>query len=1651
MSGKRHRAPMRDGRVSTSSISDFQAAPRIINTYNYSSDAGQGSANFHDDPGLTWRRALLGGVAAGAMWTTAARQAVASGGCSLNGGTYTYNAATKTLTCTGDLHGGVSPQISLLPVGFGAPPNLVIKNLSQDITPSMGTAGIFFHPSNGAAANLTNTLGTNKITTIGANGIDVDSAVGVTINHTGDIATTNGIGIKGSSAGAGGASVDGANGANGAVGGNLGNAPYFDGATGSNGDTGGTGATGATGGAGGPVTILTTSGDVSTAGANAPGIFALSTGGAGGTGGQGGAGGTGGAGGNGTGIASYGGSGGNGGAGGAGGIGGVGGLGGPVSVTSSSIIVTTGNNSNGITAQSVGGAGGSGGAGGTGGTGGAVGTGSALSLVNPPQPGSTGADGTAGTTGGAGGDGGTVSVNSKAAISVTNGTAIDASSGGGQGGNGPTAGNGGNGGAVSVTATGDLTTLSGTGIKARSDGGSYGRGNNDGNGGAGGNVIVESTGKISATETGIDARSDGVGVDSTANANAGNGGAAGNVTVTAKDISGLRTGIFAQSHAGYGGGSSGGNGGQSGSAGTVAVTVTGDVQSNGNSIYASSQGGYGGRSHANGGLGGNGSNGGDVNIILQAAASLTATSYGDGIRAFSNGGGGGYSGNGQGGNGANGGAVTITSSGDITALHGTGIVASSSGGRRGGSDIGLYGTGGNGGAVTVTSSGDINARLGINASSSGDGGAGKVTVKVTGGTITTQSGNNCCGNNRGGAVTASSGYGGGDRMRGFRGGNGPAGDVEITVAAAATINHRSDGIPAIMGTSSGGYGAGGVSGTNGLNGATGSPNGVNGEVGGRGVDGEKGVDGGAGILGFAGGNVNITNSGDITTTGRYATAISAYSSGGGGGRGGQGGFGGRGGDGGVGGNGETDGLAGGGGGTGGDGGKGGNGGAGGTGGAITIIHSGDITTTGNYSHGIVARSQGGRGGYGGNGGYFFGGGGTGGTGGVGLTGATGANGTNGAAGKKGAGGTGGNGANGGAVTITSSGNIITSGEGSTGIWAQSQGAGSGGGSSQGTPGVGGPVVINITGGTIQGGLAGEEDDDGAGVFMESGGGSATLNNAGTVKALSGLAVRGFGGTATVNNTGKVIGRVELSGETNAVFNNNAGGVFEIDGESRIAIGKEADGTLNNAAGTVSPGGAGTVKTASLIGKFVQGVKGIFGVDADWTGNAGAGSADKLVVSGTADLAGKVVANAIHFPTTAGLTKTFTILTAAGGVTNNGITVTDTAAVDYSLLFPDTNTLNLQAKINFLGVNTAGLTNNQTSVGGNLNGIVGGGGTLAFVEDLINIPDQDSLQDALDQLGPSGDGANNASIVSTGGTFASQLRSCRVNGEIGDNERFIREGQCVWARAQARHVDDDGGASGIAFKETATFFSAGVQLNAGGDWRFGGGVGFEQSDVNTSVNATSDTERFHIGGVVKYNPGPWLFTGAVTGGFGSSDNVRNVSFGALNAVATSSTDSNFVSGHVTGAYLMSLGGNVYAKPEIEVAVTHIERDGYTETATGGIGLTVQGASETVVSVSPMLELGSEYALALGGVVRPFIRGGVSWMDTGSFTTIASFTDAGAGASAFALVSTSDTVVGTVGAGLDFIAVDGMALRLQYDGRFGSETEQHTGTAKLSVPF
>jgi uncharacterized protein with beta-barrel porin domain len=368
---------------------------------------------------------------------------------------------------------------------------------------------------------------------------------------------------------------------------------------------------------------------------------------------------------------------------------------------------------------------------------------------------------------------------------------------------------------------------------------------------------------------------------------------------------------------------------------------------------------------------------------------------------------------------------------------------------------------------------------------------------------------------------------------------------------------------------------------------------------------------------------------------------------------------------------------------------------------------------------------------------------------------------------------------------------------------------------------------------------------------------------------------------------------------------------------------------------------------------------------------------------------------------------------------------------------------------YLGPNAlsfSGLNRNQIAVATSVNTAMDAGGLPVITDALGAAPDQKTLGVALNQLTPE---VYNYGLIETlygSQQFANDLLSCKVAGQEGAS--VIREGQCLWVRARARFADFDRTSNNIGAHGTTGSFSAGGQVAIAPDWRLGFAAAYDSVSLTSGV-ATSEGDRGNVGGIIKYNPGPVLLAAGITGGWGSYNTDRTMAFGGFSGTAHGKDDIDYVSGQLHAAYLVQRE-DYYVKPLVDAAITNVSLNGFKESGGGGAALAVSGTSDTVVSISPGVEVGTEMNIHDFATVRPFVRVGLTWQDTDHFLLSTGFSDA-PDVSPFTVGTKLDTVLADVSAGIDVINVGGAALRLQYDGHYAEDTQISSISIKGSAPF
>jgi len=679
----------------------------------------------------------------------------------------------------------------------------------------------------------------------------------------------------------------------------------------------------------------------------------------------------------------------------------------------------------------------------------------------------------------------------------------------------------------------------------------------------------------------------------------------------------------------------------------------------------------------------------------------------------------------------------------------------------------------------------------------------------------------------------------------------------------------------------------------------------------------------------------------------------------------------------------------------------------------------------------------------------------------------------------------------GSATVKANSNVQATGQGGKGIVV---GAGS-------DPVVGSDVMTNAgdltvevgTGVSVTGGQDADVDHQvakiGTGVLF-LGGATNTLRNHGIISAASGTAVLAYEGPLTVSefdeeadeeieytvqfqagplnienfdtitgdiisgagndtiqNDGTISGDVDLGGGANSILNTG-----RFNSNSDIKLGSGNSFTNQD---TFSAGGDAAIKKTVLVGNFVQTSAGTMIVNV----NPDAMTSDLLEVTGRAALAGSVLP---IIPLSTVIESQYTILTAAGGIeTGSTLSVDDTAAYDFEVVLNansatltarrtvETEELVTEAASTATGTNASNISAMAKAIAGGDTGETNG--LTPVVNAILLSPDNpQGLASGLLTLLPQNPGtqANNTSGANT--AFSNTMLSCT---ERDGNMKWTREGQCYYAKFGARRLERDASSGDTGVEETGYEFMGGAQGALWDQLRLGFAVGYEELSSNSFNSAQrlgdSDADRVSLGFVLKNQWGAWNAYWNIAGSFANYDHRRYVSLGPLQETARGDQDVWSGASRLRISHTSDFGP-WYWKPMIDLAATYIHADGYTETGASA-ALTLDSSKNWLLSVTPGFEVGTEIASADGTILRPYLRAGIIMFDDDEVSVTTNFAAAPAGVAPFLVKGKYEQYAADIESGLHILTRTGINLKLNYEGRYAKDGEQHAGGVKFSAPY
>ncbi|WP_309084969.1 autotransporter domain-containing protein [Chelativorans sp.] len=499
------------------------------------------------------------------------------------------------------------------------------------------------------------------------------------------------------------------------------------------------------------------------------------------------------------------------------------------------------------------------------------------------------------------------------------------------------------------------------------------------------------------------------------------------------------------------------------------------------------------------------------------------------------------------------------------------------------------------------------------------------------------------------------------------------------------------------------------------------------------------------------------------------------------------------------------------------------------------------------------------------------------------------------------------------------------------------------------------------------------------------------------------------------------------------------------------------------------GGNGTAAAdAVLSGVLAPGENGIgtLHVNGSFTAEAGSRYQVELGAGGSSDLVQITDAATLNGGTVAVLplpnlspSATYTILTAAGGVTGNFDEVLENFYfLSAELSYQPTSVL-LSFQLDHT-LESAALTPNQKGAAAGIESL-GPGAELWNAVALLGSPEE--AREAFDATSGEIHGSAKTALIEDA-RFVREAMLARVaaafDGDVGNGlpvmgygaggpERIGAETERfgLWAHGFGAwgKIDSDGNAAEL--ERSTGGFLVGGDAPVGESWRLGLVTGYSRSSFDVDGRASSgDSSNLHFG---LYGGGDF---GAIGLRFGAAhswhdiETSRAVAFTGFADTVTSEYDAATAQLFGEVGYKLSMG-SVALEPFAGVAYVNLDTDGFTER---GGAATVSSPGGTTEATFSTLGLRGSADLALGGIDAT-ARAMLGWRHAFGDITPESI-HAFAGGEPFTIYGVpiaEDAIL--LEAGLDFSLTEAATLAISYHGQLASEGNYHGARATLGLRF
>ncbi|HTZ53547.1 MAG TPA: autotransporter domain-containing protein, partial [Candidatus Acidoferrum sp.] len=527
----------------------------------------------------------------------------------------------------------------------------------------------------------------------------------------------------------------------------------------------------------------------------------------------------------------------------------------------------------------------------------------------------------------------------------------------------------------------------------------------------------------------------------------------------------------------------------------------------------------------------------------------------------------------------------------------------------------------------------------------------------------------------------------------------------------------------------------------------------------------------------------------------------------------------------------------------------------------------------------------------------------------------------------------------------------------------------------------------------------------------------------------GTAIFANAGTLTLTNDGDIYGSIVLDGATLDLINKGV-----IVSGSQLNFG--SDGTLMLGSGSLmTPGGGGFVATTNLTGNLREMPGSNYLVNLDLTNN----TASNFNVSGFASVAGTVDLDLLSTNAAAPGAHAESIITAAGGVTNNGLTLAppQSAVASFSLAYQPDDVL-LDYDINYAPTTGDVLNHNDLAFGDYVGRIQTAGSTpklASFMSTVFAIPTVADLKGFYDRFSPDTSVALSSAALLSNMQFSDAMLNCHA-----DNSFTQQSGGCNWGTIGTQNSGQTASSSSDGFAQSALDFAAGFEHKIGnGLTSIGAAVHYANGSLSDSDAATTLT-----GGTLSagFSASHVLNDGVVLsadlfGGDGHYESGRTVGYPAVTTQATGTQELSFIGTHLRADRYFGNSINSVT-PYLDLGLTQVNVGELDESGAGIFDENVAAHHDVLPTVAfgarfekQFHRKATQFRLALDASATQLLGNAQS-------LTTATLAGAPAGVTPFVLTNTMDRTYFGLTPSLEITHNDKLGVRISGSYNFSAST-------------